>query len=749
MKKVTRNRENNLTEGGHTSIFPPSNSPLSEQKNIIASILDSIDAFIHVVDTATLKIMFVNQYGKKVWGDITGQPCWKILHQDRSGPCPDCINRHLIDDSGNPIGVHVWEYLSSADNRWYDCRGRSIRLPDGRLITVKIATDVTERKRAEEELSRYAERLEKIREMDNAILSNNTPKDISRKALRHLRGLVPGERASVLIFDPDARVCTILAVDEDGKTNIPEGTKLHIDDVLTPEDLMEGHITVEHDIRSAAGKTGIEELLLRNGYRSYIRAPMRIGDKMIGSLNIGSTVSHMFSPEHVEITREVATTLALAIKQAQLKEQIEKHSMELERKMEERTGELELVNRALTDELNERRRAINELRESEERYRTSIESSNDGVAIVRGDKIVFTNNKYNEIFGYDDPREILGKDISITIHPDDSAMVTRRNAMRQKGKDVPSKYEFKGIKKDGTMIHVETSATSINYRGETATLVYLRDITEKKRAEDALQASEKQYRNLVENSLVGVYQADVEGNILYVNEAFAKMLGFDSVEEAININIVTRYKDRRKWMDLVKTLRKAKKIPAIEVELLTSSGEARNILLSATLENNTLSGMAEDITSRKKAEVELREKSQSIEEVNAALKVLLKQRERDKDEMEQKILGNVKELILPYIDKLRSVHTTEKQRTYIDIIESNIRNIVSPFMQKMSTVNMSFTPTEVKVAAFIRDDKTVKEISTILGVSVSAVNLHRQHIRNKLGLNGKKINLRTFLLSLQ
>lgn len=155
-----------------------------------------------------------------------------------------------------------------------------------------------------------------------------------------------------------------------------------------------------------------------------------------------------------------------------------------------------------------------------------------------------------------------------------------------------------------------------------------------------------------------------------------------------------------------------------------------------------------EILVRKEAERELRMKSGSLEEVNTALKVLLEQREKDKNELEDKILFNVRKLILPYIDSLKQRQLDDEQRIYLGVLETNLKNIISPFAKKLTSIYESFTPQEIKVADLIRDGKTVKEIAVTLGVSDNAINVHRQHIRNKLGLNNQKIGLRSYLLSL-
>ena len=147
-------------------------------------------------------------------------------------------------------------------------------------------------------------------------------------------------------------------------------------------------------------------------------------------------------------------------------------------------------------DITERKEAEEALHESEERYRTAIEHSNDGVSIIRGVTHLYVNRRFVEMFGYDRPEDIIGKPVTITVHPDDIPMVTELNSRRRRGlTDVP-RYEFKGITRDGKVIYIEVSATSVTYRGEPVTLVYLRDVTERKRAEEALKQSHLELERL-------------------------------------------------------------------------------------------------------------------------------------------------------------------------------------------------------------------------------------------------------------
>lgn len=151
---------------------------------------------------------------------------------------------------------------------------------------------------------------------------------------------------------------------------------------------------------------------------------------------------------------------------------------------------------------------------------------------------------------------------------------------------------------------------------------------------------------------------------------------------------------------------------------------------------------------RKKAENELRRKSQSLEEANTALKVLLEHRDEDKKTLEEKVLTNVKKLALPYIEKLKSLKLDESQMTCVCIIENHLKDIISPFLRNLTLDHMDFTPREIEITALVKEGKTTKEITELLNISATAVDFHRKNIRKKLGIKNTKTNLRSFLLSI-
>ena len=155
---------------------------------------------------------------------------------------------------------------------------------------------------------------------------------------------------------------------------------------------------------------------------------------------------------------------------------------------------------------------------------------------------------------------------------------------------------------------------------------------------------------------------------------------------------------------------------------------------------------------RFRAEEKLRERERdleiqtnNLEEINTALNVLLKKRDEDKTELEEKVLQNVQQLIEPYIAKLKLSGLDERQKALASILESNLKDMTSSFAYSLSSKHLNLTPKEIKVANLIKQGMTSKEICDILGSSEKVVAFHRQNIRRKLGLLNKKVNLKSYL----
>ncbi len=148
------------------------------------------------------------------------------------------------------------------------------------------------------------------------------------------------------------------------------------------------------------------------------------------------------------------------------------------------------------------------------------------------------------------------------------------------------------------------------------------------------------------------------------------------------------------------------------------------------------------------SQAELTDQKQSLEEANIAMKVLLKQREEDKAELEKKVLNNVKDLVLPYVEKLKNSRLKAKDRTLVEIVDNHLQDIISPLLQRFANAKILLTPQEMQVASLVKDGKTSKEIADVLNVSETTINFHRKNLRVKFGLTNQRTNLRSYLLSI-
>lgn len=185
----------------------------------------------------------------------------------------------------------------------------------------------------------------------------------------------------------------------------------------------------------------------------------------------------------------------------------------------------------------------------------------------------------------------------------------------------------------------------------------------------------------------------------------------------------------------------------VELEDLVKSRTAELTKANLKLQREVFErSETERVLREREADLEM-EKS-NLQETNTALKVLLKRREVDKQDFEEQVMCNVKEFVLPYLDKLKEVTLNERQHAYLYILESNLNDITSAFSRRLSLDYYNLTPAERKTAHFIRQGKKSREIASLLGLSPRTVEAYRLNIRNKLRIQNKKVNLRTFLLSI-
>jgi DNA-binding CsgD family transcriptional regulator len=151
----------------------------------------------------------------------------------------------------------------------------------------------------------------------------------------------------------------------------------------------------------------------------------------------------------------------------------------------------------------------------------------------------------------------------------------------------------------------------------------------------------------------------------------------------------------------------------------------------------------------KKLREELKVSTKNLEEMNVALDVLWRGKNRQKAEVEKKVMANISQLVGPYLQDLRSTKLDERQKAFISMLEANLAEVTSSFLHKLAAADAILTPTELKVANMVKEGKTSKEIARLLNLAIKTIDSHRARIRQKLGIKDKKTNLRTHLLTLK
>lgn len=299
--------------------------------------------------------------------------------------------------------------------------------------------------------------------------------------------------------------------------------------------------------------------------------------------------------------------------------------------------------------------------------------------------------------------------------------------------------------------------------------VCYRDITNRK----LIQEANSKLAAIVESSDDAIIGKSLDGRILTWNRGAQNIYGY-TAQEAIGQNISILVPDDRldEVHAILQKIRKAEFIDHYESIRHTKDGRQIHISLTVSpIQDGSgkiigASSIARDITERKRMEealrkayeelemkvqqrtMELAEKSTHLEEINTALRVLLKQREDDRKELGEQILINVRNLIAPYIERLKGSKLSSTHATLVEIVDSHLHEITSSFGRTLSMQHAALTPTEMRIASFIKDGRTTAAIAEILCISEKTVACHRANVRKKLGLQGGRNNLRSFLLSI-
>ncbi len=279
---------------------------------------------------------------------------------------------------------------------------------------------------------------------------------------------------------------------------------------------------------------------------------------------------------------------------------------ELEARVAQRTAELRATNESLEREISDRKRA-------EEAYRTLVDHSLQGLIIAQDERFVFANQAFADMSGYTvaELQSMSAKQTMATVHPDDRPLIRKRYEERIQGKPVPERYEYRGIRKDGSVFWVEMHASLIEYRGGPAVQAAMVDITDRKQAEEALRENKEKYEGLYNNAQAGLARCRIsDGKLLEANHRLAEMFGYADVETLIaGFDVETHYADRATRRRLVAGLRETGEFRNLEARCSRRDGTEFWIRCSGRRPpgQDYVEGDAIDVTEQKQAEEALRE----------------------------------------------------------------------------------------------------------------------------------------------
>jgi PAS domain S-box-containing protein len=626
-----------------------------------------------------------------------------------------------------------------------------VQIPPDPPFILAIERDVTERSRIMAELNRSkeaAERLAKeaaiIAEIGRKISSTLNIDEVYERLAFEAGKLISYDRLAVNRIDRQEGIVTVNYV---AGLIIPmrrAGDTFRLAGSMTEAAAREqAGIILQASDENEIVKRCPYNSVMRQGVLSLMCIPLIWNDTVIGGLNFRSKKPNAYTEQDLRLAEGIGREIAGAIINAELYTDLWK-----------------------TEDA---------LRQSEEIYARLIEAMPDAVVQMDSDGgIVFANEVALKMFGIKSVADLKERDVLNFVAPADRARAAEDMRLMKTNRLGPQPYRL--MAEAGRQIDAEINA-NVLYSDDKVpfgNVLLCRDVTERKRIEAALLASEANYRFLADNMNDMIWTLDLNLCTTYVNKSVEKNLGY-RIEEYMGRAFSEKCtpESYARIREMAAEQRKIEKsgsgnpnrVVTVETEYYHKDGSTvwmESVVGGLRDDHGALvgyHGVSRNITERKKLEQRLRqllddlehrvqERTTELEEVNTALRVMIKKGEQDLKNMEHDIRDNLDRLVLPFLRKLKMSASTEQDKTFANLIEMNLMNIVSPFINQLSSSYKNLTPKEIQIATLIRDGKSSKEIAEIIGVSVGTVVTHRNNIRKKLKLSSREVNLRSHLLSL-
>jgi PAS domain S-box-containing protein len=458
---------------------------------------------------------------------------------------------------------------------------------------------------------------------------------------------------------------------------------------------------------------------------------------------------------------------------------------------------------AATRDITHLKRIEEALLDSEQRYRNLVEKIDEYIAEAdETGRCTYASPKIFDFIGYR-PEEVIGKRPFDFMEPAEAERVGRIFVKRASKGEPFDSLEHTMIHKGGARVVMEVTGTP--FFGEDGKLLgyrtISRDITKRKEAAEVLARAEAKYRDIFENAVEGIYRSVPAGRYVEANPAFARIFGYDSPEELKTaVNDIGRqlYTDPEVRKECVRIVEE-RGHGSFEIGIRRKDGREgwvfNNVRAVRDAQGKTLcyEGFVEDITDRKQMEEELKNahnaleervrerteelarlnetlrqdiekrmrveealrhheseleiRSRKLEDLNTTLRTLLEQRDQDRTLLEERVIANINKLIMPALEKLKATSISRHAASFVGILETNLKEIVSPFSRQLTVQSASLTQTEIQIANCIMQGMRSKEIAVMMKLSKGTIDFYRNNIRKKLGIRNQKANLQSYLLA--
>ena len=771
---------------------------LRSERDKLKHIFESIDDGIYIVNQ-NYDIEYVNPVLVEDFGPYEGRKCYAYFH-DREDVCPWCKNEDVW--AGKTVR---WEWYSSKNRKTYDLIDTPLRNADGTISKLEIFRDITERKRAEEALRESEEQYKDIVENarvaicvddENGIVTyfNQEFADLFGYSIEEMKR----QSHKTLVHTDDVRI-----VSESHKRHLQgekepsryefrglkkDGSVIHLEvvigSVLTDSGSIIGIRNYFWDIterkkaekalreREARYRAIVEdqtELICRfapDGTLTFVNdAYCRYFGKRREEL-IGHSCMSLIPKEDRALVRTEFASLSPENPTATYEHRVLLPGREIgwnqwsDRAIFDEQGHL-VEFQSVGRDITKRKQAEETVRESEERFRTIFESAKDSI-FIKDTTLKYTqvNPAMEHLFGLPASKligltdeELFGKETAAHIRQSDSRVING---------EIFEEVDTKSVNGTPRTFHVIKAPMRDN-SGEVIGLCGIaRDVTERKRAEEALRQSEERLQLALKSAEIGFWDLNFKTGEVIRSGRWAEMLGYtlDELEPHVRVWRNMLHPDDLPTVDRIGQAHEDGKTPICRLEhrMRTKSGEWKWVLNQGkVIERDSTgapvraTGVHVDINERKRAEEtlqettdELRAEREELSEKNLVLKYILEHIEGERQEYKQQICQDIEQVVIPVLARLQE-KVGPSHAGALEALQDNLKTTLAKDVDVFRERYAKLTPRELEICDMIKEGLSSKEISESLNLSLLTVHKHREEIRRKLGITNKNVNLGTYL----